>query len=65
MSDYMIPSMINAASYHATVWMNRFSMNMMTNRCNSLYGLSFNPIRGIMNYHRIINSRFSVIPIDK
>ena len=65
MSDYMIPAMINATHHHAIILMNRFSRNMMTNRRNSIHDLSFNPIRSVVNYYRIINPRFSVIPIDK
>ena len=65
MSDYMILTMINVARYHAIVLMNRFSRNMMTNRCNSIHDLSLNPIRSVMNYYRVINPRFPVISIDK
>ena len=65
MSDYMILTMINVTCYYVTIWMNRFPRNMMTNRRNSIHDLSFNSICSVMNYYCVINSRFSVIPIDK
>ena len=65
MSYNMIFAVINVACYHATIWMNRFPRNMMTNRRNSIHDLSLNPIRSVMNYYRIFNSRFSMIPAYK
>ena len=65
MSNYVIFAMINVARYHVIIRMNKLPMNLMNNRGNTIHDLSFNSIRCIMNHYRIINSRFSVIPVNK
>ena len=65
MSYNMIFTVINATYHHVIIWMNQLPMNLMNNRGNFIHDLSFYSIRSVMNYYRIINPRFSVIPIDK